>query len=326
LLNACCLVLPALLAVSSGAANHVQHMPAAANAPSASVAASVELKFPVTVTSERGGFIVGLTKENFSVREGKQEREINFFSSDELPTSVAILIDASGSVEPRMLELARYAAARFIRQGYEKNEYVISEFNQGWRASSGWRQDPAAAIEALDSRANADKDKSQGKRQTQGQTALYDACGEALDELAKRPNPRHVLLLITDGQDNRSSLSFNQLSQKIKASDVLIYGIGMSDPRAPNGVQVEPQAIIDKLTAISGGYAYFPDNKKELDEVTDRIAIELRHQYFIGFTPTNAAPAGKWNKVKIKLTPPDEAVKKLHLRTREGYFSPTATP
>jgi Ca-activated chloride channel family protein len=332
LLIACCLALPSLLAVSSGAAQQqqqpVQQTPAAtANAQSVSTAASGTLKFPVTVTSAKGGFMIGLTKENFSVWEGKQEREINYFSSHESPASVAILIDASGSVKPRTLEFARYAAARFIEQSYEKNEYLVAEFSEGWRASSGWRQDTAAAIDALNSRpAKADTDKSQAKPKPRGQTALYDACAEALDEVVKRPNPRHVLLLITDGQDNQSRISFQQLSKKIKASDLLIYAISMTDTRDTNSLDVVSQAIVDELTAISGGRAYFPETKKELDVVTDRIILELRHQYFIGFTPSNAAPAGKWNKVKIKLTSPDESLKKLYLRTREGYFSPPATP
>jgi Ca-activated chloride channel family protein len=323
----CFLALPLPLAVSSGAAHHFQQTPVAANAQTTAIAASGSLKFPVTVIGAKGGFIVGLRKENFSVWEGKTEREINYFSSNELPTSIAILIDASGSVKPRTLESARAAAARFIQQGHEKNEYLIGEFSHIWRASSGWRQDPAAAIEALNSRpANADADKSQAKQKPQGQTALYDACAEALDELVKRPNPRHILLLITDGQDNQSRLSFQQLSKKVKASDVIIYGIGMNDRGDANSLFVVSQAIIDELTAISGGRAYFPAEKKELDEVIDRLAVELRHQYIIGFAPTNAAPAGKWNKVKIKLTPPDESIKKFYLRTREGYFSPAATP
>lgn len=326
LLIACLPVLPSLLAVSSGAARHGQQTPAAtASAPSASNAASGSLKFPVTVTSQKGGFIVGLTRENFSVQEGKQEREINYFSSGELPTSVAILIDASGSVKPRTLEFARYAAARFIRQSHEKNEYLIAEFSHIWRASSGWLQDHAAAVDAVNRRpADAGTDKSQAK--PLGQTALFDACADALDGLVQRPNPRHVLLLFTDGQDNQSRISFQQLSKKLKASDVLIYAIGMTDNGNASGLDIVGQTIVDELASTSGGHAYFPDNDKELDMVTDRIVVELRHQYLIGFAPTNAAPAGKWNKVKIKLTPPDESIKKLYVRTREGYFSPTAAP
>lgn len=329
LLHACFFVLPLLFAVSSGAAHHVQQTPAvAANAQAASTATSGTLKFPVTVTSAKGGFIIGLTKENFSVWEGKQGREINYFSSGDLPTSVGILIDVSGSVDVRTLEAVRYAAERFIRNGHPKNEYIIGEFNDSWRASSGWRQDATAAIEALNSRPAA-TDESQAKKKTRGQTALYDACDAALDDVAARPNPRHVLLLFTDGQDNQSRVSLDQLRRKVKMSDMLIYSIGIYEPYDSDFSNAVGQVVLEDLSMSSGGRAFFPHNqkdKKELDEVIDRMTLEMRHQYLIGFTPANAAPAGKWNKVKIKLTPPDKSLKKLYVHTREGYFSPPATP
>jgi Ca-activated chloride channel family protein len=329
LLIACCLVLPSLLAVSSGAARRrVQQTTATAtaNAPPASTVASSSLKFPVTVTSAKGGFIIGLTKENFSVWEGKQEREINYFSSGDLPASVGILIDVSGSVNVHTLEAVKYAAERFIRNGHPKNEYIIGEFNDAWRGSSGWQQE-ASAIEALNRRPATDE--SQAKKKTRGQTALYDACDAALDDVAARPNPRHVLLLFTDGEDNLSRVSLGELRRKIKASDMLIYAVCVYEPDNSGFLNAEGQVTLEELTTTSGGRVFFPHNqkdKKELNEVIDVLSLEMRYQYVVGFTPTNAAPAGKWNKVKIKLTPPNEAVKKLYLRTREGYFSPTATP
>jgi Ca-activated chloride channel family protein len=334
LLIACLLVLPSLLAVSSGASQqpqHVQQTPAAtANAQTASTVASGSLKFPVTVIGAKGGYVIGLRKENFSVWEGKTERPVNYFSTEELPASVGILIDVSGSVEPRTLETVRYAAARFIRHGHPKNEYIIGEFNDSWRASSGWQQNAEAAIDALNSRAaDASVKASQAKQKPRGLTALYDAWDAALDEVAVRPNQRHVLLLFTDGQDNISRVSLDQLRRKIKTSDVLVYGVNIRPLNYSGILDQMGETVLDELTAISGGWAYFPENKKdrkEIDEIMDMISLGLRYQYIIGFTPANAAPAGKWNKVKIKLTPPDDALKKLHVRTREGYFSPTATP
>jgi Ca-activated chloride channel family protein len=332
LLIACFYGLPLVLAVSSGAASHVQQTPAAsaANAQAASNATE-SLKFPVTVFGAKGGYVIGLRKENFSVWEGKTERPINYFSTEELPASVGILIDVSGSVEPRTLEAVRYAAARFIRHGYPKNEYIIGEFNDSWRASSGWQQSAEAAIDALNSRAAADANvkASQAKQKPRGLTALYDAWDAALDEVAVRPNPRHVLLLFTDGQDNLSRVSLDQLRRKIRTSDVLIYSVNIRHPNDSGVFDQQGDTVLDELTTVSGGWAYFPENKKdrkEIDTIIDMISLGLRYQYIIGFTPANAAPAGKWNKVKIKLTPPDDALKKLYLRTREGYFSPAATP
>lgn len=331
LLIACylvCFLTRPLLAVASGATNHFQQTPAANGAQQTDARSDGgdALKFPVTVTSAKGGVLIGLTKQNFSVWEGKTQREINYFSSVESPASVGVLIDVSGSVDPRTLEAARTATARFIKQGYEKNEYLIGEFNNSWRASSGWRQDASSALAVLNSLA---ANSSQSKQKPRGQTALYDAWDAALDELVVRPNARHILLLFTDGQDNLSRISLDRLRRKIKMSDVLIYSIHISRPGDSRALNSIGDAVLDELTTISGGRAFFPEYKKDasqLDAVIDRLALELRHQYVVGFTPTNAAPAGKWNKVKIKLTPPDQSLKNLYLRTREGYFSPTAAP
>lgn len=317
----------ALLVVSSCAVSRAQQtstpiaQPAAANN-------SSTLKFIVTVIGPKGGFVTGLTKDAFSVWEGKMQREINYFSGEELPASIGVLIDVSGSVKARTLESARYAVARFIQCSYQKNEYLIGEFNDIWRSSPGWRQD-AAATEALNSRATADTNGSQAKQTTRGQTAFYDACAAALDEVVKRPNPKHVLLLVTDGMDNKSRLTLDQLRKKIKASDVQIFGLGITEDHYSGGLDIAGQAILDELATVSGGRAYFPENKKdrkELNEVVERIAVELRHQYMIGFTPANSARGGKWNKVKIKVTPLNESLKSLSVRSREGYFSPPAAP
>lgn len=324
-----CFLTRPLLAVSSGATHHFQQTHAADGAQQTdprSDGSGDALKFPVTVTSAKGGFLIGLTKENFSVWEGKTQREITYFSSVESPASVGVLIDVSGSVDPRTLEAARAATARFIKQGYEKNEYLIGEFNNSWRASSGWRPDAPSALEALNSLA---ANGAQAKQKPRGPTALYDAWDAALDELAVRPNARHILLLFTDGQDNQSRISLERLRRKIKMSDVLIYSIHISRPGEVNAFNNIGDTVLDELTAISGGRAFFPEYKKDssqLGMVIDMLALELRHQYVVGFTPTNAAPAGKWNKVKIKHTSPDQSLKNLYLRTREGYFSPTPAP
>jgi Ca-activated chloride channel family protein len=107
---------------------------------------------------------------------------------------------------------------------------------------------------------------------------------------------------------------------------VQIYSIGIAQPGDPDILTEAGQAILNELAAVSGGRAYFPQNnrnRKDLDVLTDRVAAELRHQYVIGFTPTNAAPGDKWNKVKIKVTPRNTELKSLRVYGREGYFSPS---
>ncbi|HEX8128414.1 MAG TPA: VWA domain-containing protein [Pyrinomonadaceae bacterium] len=324
------LVLPLIISAPSGATTNAPPQTPATTTTTAQASPndSGTLKFAVTVIGAKGGFLAGLTKEEFSVWEGKTEREINYFSSDELPASIAVLIDGSGSMQPRGLSAARYGAARFLAQSNPANEYLVGEFNQVWRGLIGWMQGPQALGEVSDNLMAEATITRQSKSKGYGPTALYDACDSALDALAARAAPRRILLLITDGQDNQSRIKFTQLRKKVQASDVQIYGIGITDRSYPDSLNVAGQAILVELSAVSGGRAYFPENKdrKEMDEVVDRIAAHLRYQYVIGFKPTNAAAAGKWNKVKIKVTPRDTKLKSLLVLSREGYFSPSATP
>lgn len=281
------------------------------------------LRFNVTVIGAKGGFITGLTKNDFSVWEGKTEREINYFRSDDMPASVGILIDVSGSVGVRTLAAAKHAVTKFVERSHRDNEYFVGEFNEGRRDLTGWTRDAQEILKGLDKIAVPPL-ASQAKLKPRGQTAFYDACAVALDEVARRPNRKHVLLLITDGQDNQSRLTLDQLRRKVKESDVQIHGLGITEPDDHPSIAPVGMAILDVLATDSGGTSYFPDDKKELDAVVERIVTELRYQYVIGFTPTNAAQRGKWNKVKIKLTPSSAvSLRGSKARSREGYFSPT---
>ena len=318
------LILPLFIAPPSAANSERQtydaREPAAPND-------SGTLRFNVTVIGAKGGYITGLTKDDFSVWEDKTEREITYFRSDDLPLSVGILIDVSGSVGARTLAAAKHAVVRFLERGHRDNEYFVGEFNEGRRELVGWTRDVQEILQSLNKLA-VPPHAPQAKIRPRGQTAFYDACAVALEEVARRPNRKHVLLLITDGLDNHSRLTLDQLRRKVKESDAQIYGLGIIEPDDHSGLTPVGLAILEVLTADSGGTTYVTDDKKELDKMVERIATELRHQYVIGFTPTNAAPSGKWNKVKIKVTPSSSGVslKGSRVRSREGYFSPAATP
>jgi Ca-activated chloride channel family protein len=318
--HACFLVWP-LPFVSSGALVKAQQTPSA-GAQTATPTASTTYRFFVTVTDRKGGFVSGLTKEEFAVWEGKTQSEINYFSSDAPPASIGVLLDVSRSTSRRDLDAERYAAARFIQQSYTNNEYFIGEFNTELRVLTDWTRDVPALEGGLKRLALTDA--AQQKPKTRGLTALYDACAVALDKVAQGAHAKRVLLLLTDGRDTISRLSSDAVRRKVKNSDVLVYSISFIE----NNVfpDVEAQRSLDELTLASGGRAFFVQNMKELEVVVERIALELRQQYVLGFTHANAERAGKWNKVKIKVTPLNKSLKDLLVRSREGYFSPLTTP
>lgn len=315
------LVLPLLLVAPSGATRTTQQTSptvVARNAP----AASSTIKLTVTVTNDKGEYITGLTKDAFAVFEGKGQREVSYFNDDVVPASIGIVIDVSGSMRAEEVHAAKLATARFIQQSHPNNEYFIGEFNREWRELADWTRDEGAIIEGL---RKAAKTKSEGetkKRVPYWRTALYDACFAAYAKLASGAHPKRVLFIITDGgEDNASTHKFSELQNLIRSSDVLIYAVCLTTFSTPVWMQEQ----MHELTTLSGGRPYFPENGKEMDAVVDRLALELRNQYVVGFTPANAAQGGKWNKVKIKVTPPVK-IKNLFVRSREGYFSPLATP
>lgn len=319
------LVLPLLHVAPSGATRPAQQTsPAAAAVARDAPDTSGMIKLTVTVSGEKGEFITGLTKDAFAVFEGKSQREVSYFNHDEVPASVGILIDVSGSMRAEDVHAAKQTTARFIQRSDPNNEYFIGEFNREWRELADWTRDEGAIIEGL---RKATKTKSQEgetkKRIPYWRTALYDACFAALGKLASGAHPKRVLFIITDGnEDNASTHKFSELQNLIRSSGVLIYAVCLSTLNSPAGWQQEK---IHELTALSGGRSYFPSKGKEVEEVIDRMALELRCQYVVGFAPTNSAPSGKWNKVKIKVTPPVK-IKNLFVRSREGYFSPVTTP
>jgi len=116
-----------------------------------------------------------------------------------------------------------------------------------------------------------------------------------------------------------------KLRRLLKESDVTVYSIGILDGSdAGSSMGMEGQGILDELSSVSGGKAFFPNTEAEMDEIFERIALELRHQYSIGYRPTNFANDGKWHKIKVKVTPP-RGLPRLFVRSKEGYYS-SATP
>jgi Ca-activated chloride channel family protein len=306
-------VLSLLLIPASGAAQ--QATPAAAS-----------LKWFVTVMDEQGHYINGLTKDAFKIFEGKTEREISYFEESSAPASVAVLLDVSGSMGAKGVEAARLTAVMFMQRAHPENSYFVGDFNVKWRDLTGWTRDEKAVAEGL-RRVGTSKEQGGAKgRVPYGRTALHDACLGALEKLASAPHPKRVLFIITDGgEDNASTHELSELRRRIKTSDVLVYAIALpvENRRYSDHLGWEN---LDGITSLSGGRVFFPDTGKELSEVVERVAVELRNQYTLGFAPANAAKSGKWNKVKIKVEPPVKFYKKLWVRSREGYFTPSPAP
>jgi Ca-activated chloride channel homolog len=268
------------------------------------------ISFNVTVTDIYGRFVSGLKKDAFSVFEENQKQQISFFSDDDAPLSIGIVFDLTGSMSGDKVKRAKDALSHFFETSLDKDEYFLITLQNG-RAF-------LTLDRTRDSKAVLDK---LTFVQTRGNTAFYDAVYLAAERVQRGAYPKRAVLVISDGQDNNSRYTFNDLRKMLKESDVAIYSVGIEE--SGNGsLAMEGSGILDEISGVSGGKAFFPRSNAEMDDIFEQIALELRHQYSIGYRPPNFVNNGKWRRIKVKVLPP-RGLPRLFVRSKEGYFAIT---
>jgi Ca-activated chloride channel family protein len=264
-----------------------------------------------TVTDTLNRYVSGLGQEHFQIWEDKLEQKIAYFSSEDVPISLGVIFDVSGSMKDK-ISTARDAAVTFLKTGNPEDEYFLVEFAN--------RPEVAADF-------TSDVSKLQNKlifTPAKGMTAMYDAVYVGLEKLKEGSNPKKALLLITDGEDNRSRYTFQNVKDFVKEQDAQIYGIGITDEWGSQlGAGRTGRAMIEELSDLTGGRAFFPDSVYELEDICTKIAVELKNQYVIGYHSTNAAKDGKWRKLRMKVNPP-KGIQHLNVRSKAGYYAPMA--
>jgi len=276
----------------------------------------------VTVTNERGEYITGLAPETFTVTDGGQRSEIVSFVSGDMPATVGILLDASGSMLGGGSSPDRVSNAllRFFQKCNRSDEFFLMAFNRSPQLLLGMSNDWSAILSALVKFAGA---------QPKGQTAFYDALYLALNQAARGKHRKRAILLVSDGEDNMSRYTFSELRRQLKESDVILYAVDIIKGDEDNVLGYQGWDKLDELTRMSGGKVFAPRNTEQLYDSMERIAIELRTQYMIGFVPAPAANKDGWHEVKFKLGEiRDARGKKVRafLRAREGFYGATAAP
>lgn len=263
----------------------------------------------VTVTDTYGRYVSGLSKGAFSVLDNKEPVEITYFSDDDSPVSVGVIFDVSGSMSGDKVKRARDALSKFIQTSHDSDEYFLIAFNSRAQLLLDKTRDGTSVLNKLTF------------VETKSQTALYDACYLGVEKVQRGAHNKRALLLISDGQDNNSRYTFKELQKLLKESDVTLYAIGiLSGNDAGSSLGMEGQGILDELAGVSGGKAFFPRSAAEMDDIFEQIALELRHQYSIGYKPDTFVNDGKWHRVKVKVTPP-RGLPRLFVRSKEGYYA-----
>lgn len=293
---------------SSHLAQQTQSLPAASTRPDVK-----PVSITVTVTDRKRNFVKGLVQGNFAVYEGKHEQQITAFSIRDVPLSVGIIFDASASVKGAKFKQAKDALAGFFQLSHKANEYFLLGFNRQPQLLQDWTSDAASIVKQLDA------------VQPIGNTALYDACYLGIAKVMTGHQPKRVVILISDGQDNESKYKFSELRRLLEETNVLLYSISIHTDDIPgSSLSLEAQSMLEEISSMTGGTAMFPESRKEVEAAFDALAIELRNQYQIAFAPT--AIDKKPHRLKIKVALPADApleMQRLTVRSREKFYAQT---
>jgi Ca-activated chloride channel homolog len=264
-----------------------------------------------TVTTRNNRPLTGLSREHFRVFEDRVEQEIVSFSAEDVPLSVGIVFDVSGSMKQKLDE-AREAVGTFLKTLTPSDQHLLVEFSTSPQVTQGFTSD----ITALQNRLLYTP--------AGGRTALFDAVYVGIERVVRDAiNPKRALLLITDGQDNASRYNFGNLRDAVRESDVQIYAIGIVDTyNSGLGVGGAGRSLLRDIAEETGGLAFFPNSVYELEDITYRISVELKSQYLLGYVSSNRATEGKWRDIQVRLEPPRGAPDDLSVRAKRGYYGP----
>jgi Ca-activated chloride channel family protein len=267
----------------------------------------------VTVSDKDGRFVPDLKQGNFKVFEEKTQQKISLFSRDDIPVTMGLVVDNSGSMREKRAQV-NAAAMTFVQTSNPQDEAFVVNFNDEYYLDTegdftGDQKDLNDALSRID---------------TRGSTALYDAVIGSLDHLKKGHKDKKVLLVITDGDDDASRKTFEDAIRAAQQSNAAIYTIGVfsdDDRQHEKRMVRHSQKVLKELAKATGGEAYFPGSLDQVKPVCEQVAREIRNQYTLGYYPTNTARDGTFRTVHVDVNPP-HGLGKLLVRTRTGYYAP----
>jgi VWFA-related protein len=273
---------------------------------------NVELvQLPVSVLDKEGFPVRGLQREHFAVYEDKVLQDISLFKQEDIPLSVGLVIDASGSMSDKRDRVST-AAMTFVRESNPEDETAIVSFGDDVNLEQDFTSNTRKLSRALVGISS------------NGNTSLYDAVMLAARHLKEQSlHEKKVLLVVSDGEDNHSKYKLKDVLAAIRESKIILYTVGLLSTDATSMYGPEGKKPLKQLAEVTGGGSYFPKNVSDVEEVCRRIARDLRNQYTIGYRPSNEKLDGSWRKVTVQVNPP-KTTRKVKVRTKQGYYAPAA--
>ena len=263
---------------------------------------------PVFVTDRKGKSVSGLEANSFHVFDDGRPQQITLFESEDVPVTVGLVIDNSGSMRNKLPEVIE-AAEEFAKSSNPHDEMFVVNFNQtvsmGLPEGVPFTSDVNQLLGAV------------SQNRASGNTALYDGIAAALDHMKAGTASRKALIVISDGGDNASQMSLQQLLARAQASNAQIYTLGVFDDVFAG----KDMAVLKRLAEVTGGKAYFPDSPLQITGICQQIAQDLRHQYTLGYHPSDTNQGGIYHSIRVTARRAGDG--RLRVQTRTNYFMPT---
>src|SRR5579884_530830 len=260
-----------------------------------------------SVVDKHGKLITNLPQQAFKVFENGAEQSIKVFRREDVPISLGIIIDNSGSMRPRRSRVER-ASLDLVRASNPQDEVFVVNFNDEAYLDVPFTSDIKKMEEGI------------ARIDSRGGTALRDSIRMSMDYLKKEgKKDKKVLLVVTDGADTASNDrdTLEKLVEKAHKDEILIYAIGLLNEEEPHEAK-KAKRVLNALTTASGGIAFYPKQDSDVDQLALEVAHDIRNQYIIAYTPT-MPDDGAFRQIKVTVNGPGHPV----VRTRTGYY---ATP
>jgi Ca-activated chloride channel family protein len=262
------------------------------------------VQLPVTVTDKNGRLVTNLPQSDFQVFENGVLQTIKLFKREDVPVSLGLVIDNSGSMREKRTAVES-AALALVRDSNKQDEVFVVNFNDEPYLDADFTNDIAVMEQGLT------------KIDSRGGTAMRDAIRVSIDHLKdKGKRDKKVILVVTDGNDNASNTTLESLVRLAQQDDVLIYAIGLLTEEEKREAGKAKRAL-GILVESTGGQVFYPKELSEVERIAHQVAYDIRNQYTIGYTPSNTALDGSFRSVKVVVKAPGNPVP----RTRSGYYA-----
>ena len=265
---------------------------------------------PVTVVDSMSRPVIDLPQQNFSLLESGVQQQIRYFSHEDGPISVALVLDFSGSMRDK-IEFVHQAVDEFFQNANPDDDYYVITVSDKPTLIADASQSTNTILARL------------ATVEPKGMTSLYDSIYLGVNKLRSSRYKRRAMVIVSDGGDNHSRYTLKEIKSVLAESDILTYSIGIFDDiPIPLFKSIEERwgrKWLDEVTRVSGGRNISADDRRQIPQIAGLISREMRSQYVLGYRPTDSHKDGKWRKIAVKLV---ENPFQMHVHFKEGYLAP----